>query len=353
MAPTDCPHIPLPVISLRRPVPWIVHHGPGLGLTAILAVMAYGVGLLEASLLPFVIVEPLLLALIAGMVIRALWLPSPRIAAGIGFAAKEILEVAIVLLGLTLNLRAVQDAGLKLGLAIILCVSLALVGGTALGRLAGLPPKQALLIAVGNAICGNSAIAAAAPVINAKRSEVASAIALTAVLGVVVVIALPLLVPLIGLTFLQYGVVAGLTVYAVPQVVAATISVSVTSSQIASLVKLTRVLCLGPVVMILAFLYRGERAGAARPSISQFVPWFVMGFLLLAIVRTTGVVSDGTITQAGNVSTVLTVAAMAGLGLSVDLAAVRQSGLRIGLVVLVLLGALVTLATAVVLLLGF
>ncbi len=353
MSTTETTHDPPLPQTERTPGPWLARHGPGLGLTVVLAALAYGIGLVETALLPFVIIEPLLLALIAGMVIRALWLPPDRIAAGIGFAAKELLEVAIVVLGLTLNLRAVQDAGVKLLLAILLCVSVALVGGTVLGRLAGLPPKQALLIAVGNAICGNSAIAAAAPVINAKRSEVASAIALTAVLGVVVVIALPLLVPLIGLTFLQYGVVAGLTVYAVPQVVAATISVSVTSSQIASLVKLTRVLCLGPVVTILAFLYRSGRTGATRPSIGQFVPWFVLGFLLLAILRTTGVVSDGTVSRAGHLSTGLTVVAMAGLGLSVDLAAVRRSGLRIGLVVLALLGALVALATVLVLLLGF
>ena len=92
----------------------------------------------------------------------------------------------------------------------------------AICRLLGLPLRMSILVACGNSICGNSAIAAVAPIIDADGDDVASSIAFTAVLGVVVVLGLPLLVPLLKMSLTQYGVLAGLTVYAVPQVLAAT-----------------------------------------------------------------------------------------------------------------------------------
>ena len=105
--------------------------------------------------------------------------------------------------------------------------------------------KLALLVAVGNSICGNSAIAAVAPVIGAEKRDVASSISLTAVIGVALVLGLPSFVALAHLSFYQYGVLTGITVYAVPQVVAAAFPVSQLSGEVATLVKLVRVLFLG------------------------------------------------------------------------------------------------------------
>ena len=99
-------------------------------------------------------------------------------------------------------------------------------------RALGLPQRMAVLVACGNSICGNSAIAAVAPVIGADGDDVASSIAFTAVLGVLVVLGLPLLVPLLRLSLTQYGVLAGLTVYAVPQVLAATLPIGALSNQV-------------------------------------------------------------------------------------------------------------------------
>ena len=118
-----------------------------------------------------------------------------------------------------------------------------------------------ILIACGNSICGNSAIVAVAPIIGATSDEVASSIAFTAVLGVVVVLTLPLLVPILELSLTQYGVLAGLTVYAVPQVLAATLPIGALSNQVGTVVKLVRVLMLGPVVLGLSLLTRRARRG--------------------------------------------------------------------------------------------
>ncbi len=121
---------------------------------------------------------------------------------------------------------------MELLFGVALVVVIAIGAGYSLSRLLGLPKRMAVLIACGNSICGNSAIAAVAPVIGARSEDVASSIAFTAILGVVVVLTLPLLVPLFGLTEVQYGVLAGLSVYAVPQVLAATMPIGIVSTQI-------------------------------------------------------------------------------------------------------------------------
>jgi uncharacterized integral membrane protein (TIGR00698 family) len=208
----------------------------------------------------------------------------------------------------------------------------------ALGRMLGLPHKLAVLVACGNAICGNSAIAAIAPVIGADAEHVVSSIAFTAILGVAVVLGLPLLIHPLGLSFYQYGVLAGLTVYAVPQVLAAAFPVSALSGQVGTLVKLVRVLMLGPVVLFFALRGRNARDGAAPngiaeavatwPSfrVTQFVPWFILGFLALAALRSVGAVPTALITPARTLSAWLTVIAMAALGLGCDLRAIVRAG---------------------------
>lgn len=324
---------------------------PGVGLAALLTIVALVAGEVQERFFDYAALEPLVLALLLGLAVRALWPPRAVFAPGIGFAAKQMLEFAIVLLGASLNLAAIVDAGAQLLLAVIISVSVTLVSGVALGRLAGLTTRLSILIAVGNAICGNSAIAAVAPAIRAKKEEIASAIALTAVLGIGVVLTLPALISIFNLTDERYGVVAGLTVYAVPQVLAATLPVSAEAGQVASLVKLTRVLLLGPVVALFAWLFRqGDGEGQAAPgfALGKFLPWFVIGFVALALLRTVSIIPAGLGDLAKDVSKYLTAIAMAGLGLSVDLRSVRSSGPQVAMVVLGLTILLVTMALVIV-----
>lgn len=164
---------------------------------------------------------------------------------------------------------------------------------------------------------------------------------------------LPLLVPLLNLSHERYGVVAGLSVYAVPQVLAATFSVSATSGQIGSLVKLTRVMMLGPVVALFAWMYRERGEGqATKIQVSKLVPWFVIGFFVFATVRTAGLVPAALIGPATDSSRILTAVAMAGLGLGVDIRTVRQFGGAVVNVVLILTVLLVISALTVTAVLG-
>jgi len=306
---------------------------PGLALSAAISFAAIGLQHLEEAWTGRPWLEALVIAILLGTIIRTAWTPDARFVPGIGFSAKMLLEIAVMLLGASISFQAVMQAGFGLIIGIGVVVVIAIAASYGLCRGLGLPKRMAVLVACGNSICGNSAIAAVAPVIGAKPEDVASSIAFTAILGVIVVLGLPLLVPVLGLSETQYGVLAGLTVYAVPQVLAATIPVGLISTQLGTLVKLVRVLMLGPVVIGLSLAM--GRDGTRRPgfSLNRFVPWFILGFLALAALRTAGLIPDMALRAVMPLTTFLTVIAMAALGLGVDLKVLGRVGGRVTLAV--------------------
>lgn len=320
---------------------------PGVALAVLVGGVAVALAAGEERLFGHPIIEGLVVAILLGMAIRTAWTPPETIDVGVRFTAKQVLEAAVFLLGASVDLPLLLRAGPALAVSIVLLVILGISASFVIGRSLGLPNKLAILVACGNGICGNSAIAAVAPVIHAEREHVASSIAFTAILGVIVVIGLPLLVRPLHLSFYQYGVLAGLTVYAVPQVLAAAFPVSALSGQVGTLVKLVRVLMLGPVVLFFALRHRGERGSAEtqpRFSVTRFVPWFIIGFLLLAALRSAGALGDELSARARMISGWLTVAAMAALGLGVDVRVVRRVGRAVIATVSASLAVLVVLA---------
>jgi len=300
---------------------------PGVVVAVVVSFVSIGLGRVEEVLLGRAIIEPLVLAILVGMIIRTFRGKRDREEPGVRFVAKPVLEVAVAILGATMDIPRLFASGPMLALGIVVLVALALAIGYGVGRLVGLPKNLAILVATGNAVCGNSAIAAVAPVIEADREDVAASIALTAVLGVVVVLCLPLLMIPLHYNDYQYGVLAGLTVYAVPQVLAAAFAVSTLSGQVATAVKLARVLMLGPVVMFFALRRRG--ASGQKKSATSIVPLFVLGFVVLAALRSFHLISDDVAAWAKIVAGWLTIGAMAALGLGVDLRSVRQVGARV------------------------
>jgi uncharacterized integral membrane protein (TIGR00698 family) len=265
-----------------------------------------------------------------GAAVRLVWVPGPAWIEGVDFASKTLLEFAIVLLGASMSIGLVMAQGPGLVAGIAAAVTITIVVTYASGRAMGLTPRLSMLVACGNSICGNSAIAAVAPVIRAEAAEVASSLAFTAVLGVAIVLVLPLLGPSAGLSPPQYGVVAGLTVYAVPQVLAATFHTGLLSTQMGTFVKLMRVLMLGPVVMFLSFVMRREdllpdKRNRFLTSLSRYVPWFMIGFALFATARSFGWIPVAALNPIVEATGILTVVAMAALGLSVDLRALRHA----------------------------
>ncbi len=284
--------------------------------------------------------EALVLAILLGVALRTAWQPARTFIPGIAFSAKFLLECAVVMLGASVSVATVLALGPFLLLGIASVVAIALGVSFMLGRLLGLPLRMAILVACGNSICGNSAIAAVAPVIGADGDDIAASISFTAVLGVVVVLTLPLLVPILHLSLTQYGVLAGLTVYAVPQVLAATLPIGALSNQVGTVIKLVRVLMLGPVVLGLSLLARDLRTDPARarvnrsrPDWRELVPWFITGFLIVLLVRSLGLIPQVALPPITRLAAILTTISMAALGLGVDVRIVAKSGVRVTLAV--------------------
>ena len=323
------------VTGFALPMGW-VRLLPGVALCAAVAVFALGLQWLELSLVGFAWIEALVLAILTGAAIRLVWRPGPFWMTGIKFSAKTLLEVAIALLGATVSGAAVAALGPWLLLGIMMVVALAIVGGYLIGRAFGLPHAMALLVACGNAICGNSAIAAVAPVIRAEGEDVAAAIGFTAVLGIAVVLLVPVVGAMLGYQATGIGVLAGMTVYAVPQVLAAAAPAGSAAIQTGAVVKLVRVLMLGPVTLVLGLMQakRDHEVGGSqsRPGFRQLVPWFIIVFLVLLGLRSLGVIPQSVLIPLDHAVTAMTLMAMAGLGLMVDPAAVAKAGVRVATV---------------------
>jgi uncharacterized integral membrane protein (TIGR00698 family) len=322
---------------------WLTQHVPGIAFATLIGLGAWGLQYLEVWLIGQAVLDALVLALILGMLWRNLIGVSFPYRSGITFTGKYVLEGAVVLLGASIDLPALLKAGPTLLLAIMVVVSVGISASTLIGRGLRLPAKVATLVAVGSSICGNSAMAALAPVIDATAEDIASAMAWTAVLGVLAVLVLPLLIPVLGLNFYQYGVLAGMTIYAVPQVLAATVPVSAISGQIGTLVKLVRVLLLGPVIVIFSLTH--HTAGSVRRlTFGRLVPWFIVGFVGLAAMRSIELLPPMLAEALREVSRWLPVVAMAALGLEVQLQAVCRVGATVAATVVLSLLVLVLLS---------
>lgn len=317
---------------------------PGLALCLIVTGVAFILQRVEEAIFGRAWLEALVLAILIGTGLRTAWTPGRRWFPGISFSAKFLLELAVVLLGASVSAATILAAGpgLLFGIAGVVCA--AIISSFGIGRMLRLPARMALLVACGNSICGNSAIAAVAPVIGADGEDVAASIGFTAVLGVVVVLAMPLLALGLHLSGRQFGALAGLTVYAVPQVIAAAAPGGAAAVQMGTLVKLVRVLMLGPVCLILSMLEpqwreeadelpprvtAGNRPARGHLPLHHLVPWFILGFLGLMGLHSFGLIPQGALAPANEAASLLTVISMAALGLGVDVRTVAQAGGRV------------------------
>ena len=311
--------------SATSPLLHQMNRTPGILLCIAIGIAGWIVQVAEERLVGRAYIEGLVVAILLGALIAGVWKMPDRFAPGVEFSARQLLELAVCLIGVAIDTKLLLSTGPLLFAGVIAIVAVSLAATYLVGRAAGLSHRLAVLVAAGNSICGNSAIAAVAPVIGADPEDIAAAISFTAVLGVVVVLTLPFLAKPAGLGAAQYGIVAGLTVYAVPQVLAATLPVSAAAGAMGTLVKLMRVLLLGPLVIGLGLAAPRSRA-ASRATL---VPWFIVGFIAVATLRSLGLLAPGVIDAVRWSATALTVVAMAALGLGVDLRALRRSSGRV------------------------
>lgn len=300
---------------------------PGLTFAVALAAAASPIGgalpLLGAP------VAGILLGVALSRVVRR-W---PPLRPGIGFSARTVLQVAVVLLGSQLSLQQVAEVGAS-SLPVMLGTLVAcLLVAHFLGRRLGIDRDLRTLIGVGTAICGASAIAAVSPVLRARNSTIAYAVSTIFCFNIAAVLLFPPLGHALGLSQDAFGLFAGTAVNDTSSVVAAATTYGPEAANHAVVVKLTRTLMIIPICLGLGVV-AADRAAvpAQRPHLLRrtirLVPWFLVGFLVVAAANTAGALPAATQPLTQTASVFLITVAMAAIGLSTDIVALRRAGAR-------------------------
>jgi len=276
-------------------------------------------------------VSAVALAIVLALLVRNVCGMPVSCKAGNSFVVKKVLRFAIILLGVRLSFSDVVQIGGNSLLVIICCIIMAILLTQYLARLAGLPGRLGTLIGVGTCICGNSAIVATAPAIEAEEEEVAFAVATITLFGTVAVFIYPLLGKLLQMSDVFFGTWAGTAINDTSQVVTAGYIFGEEAGDIATVVKLTRNLFMAPVIVMIGFWYRRGQNGAEgskKISYKKAFPLFVVGFVVMAILRTLGVFSTEAIAVLKTTANYLIVLSVAAVGLNTSFSAMRKTGLK-------------------------
>lgn len=299
---------------------------PGLALALAVAVVATAAG----TLVP--VVGGPVFGIVLGAAVAAVVRPGERLRPGLGVAARPVLQTSIVVFGATLSLGQVASVGVGSLPVMLGTLAVALLGAWGLGLLLRVRGDTQLLIGVGTAICGASAIAATQSVVRARESEVAYAIGTIFTFNVVAVLTFPWIGHLLDLTPHAFGLWAGTAINDTSSVVAAGYTYGGDAGPYSLVVKLARSLMIVPIVLALAFWVTrrepGTGARAPRPPWTRLVPPFLVGFVAASALTSAGVVPEAwhpALTAAG---TFLITTALAGIGLSMRPSDVRRAGPR-------------------------
>lgn len=289
------------------------------------------------SLLPIHLVGASVIALFLGMCLNT-WLGKQNIfKPGLKFTSKKVLKFSIILLGASLSIGTVLHVG-KLSLVVMIFTLLTCFGGGFLsGKLLGLNWKLSNLISAGTGICGGSAIAAVAPVIDAEDKDIAYAMSATFLFDMAMIVLFPVMGHMLGLNDAAYGLWAGTAVNDTSSVVAAGYAFSEAAGDFATMVKLTRTLAIIPTVLVFAMiqvhlLRRGAKnttsASSNRVNVISLFPWFIVGFVALAVINSFGVIPAIVSSTAKSISKFLMVMALAAIGLGTSFKEMKQAGAK-------------------------
>lgn len=295
---------------------------PGLAL----CVVAVAIAMTVKTFVP--VVSPLVVAIVAGIALTNLVRLPESTAPGITFAAKKLLRLGIVFLGLQLVLGDVLALGVPM-LAVIVCIVVGGIFGTVLmGRLLRMPTAQTLLIACGFSICGAAAVAGVGGVTDSDEEDVVTAVALVVIFGTLMIPVIPFAGQALGLGPELTGIWAGGAIHEIAQVVAAGGIVGGGALAVAVIVKLARVLLLAPVVAVLSVRQRRVSASSSAGSRPAIVPLFIVGFLAMTTIRSTLDVPDLALEAGAFAQTALLSAAMFALGCGVKIRNLLHVGIR-------------------------
>jgi uncharacterized integral membrane protein (TIGR00698 family) len=309
--------------------PTVQLRASGLLLSVAIALAAWWLG----RLVP--LIGGPVFGIVIGIAVRNLLAPGEAFNAGIQFASKQILQWSIIALGFGLSLTQVAQTGLQ-SLAVTL-VTITVAFGTALllGRMLKVHDKLKVLIGVGTAICGGSAIAAVTPIIKPDDHDTAFAISTIFLFNIVAVLLFPLLGHALHLSDLGFGLWAGTAINDTSSVVAAGYSYSTTAGDYATIVKLTRATLIIPICLVLAIAVAVREKRAARHtgvasdfSLRRIFPWFILWFLVASAVRTAGLVPSAIQPGIHLAAEFMIIVALTAIGLSANLRKMASTGVR-------------------------
>jgi uncharacterized integral membrane protein (TIGR00698 family) len=301
---------------------------PGFGAACILAFIARYI----ESILPIHIIGASVIALLLGMLINNFYKPA-CLSAGLKFTSKKVLKLAIILLGASLSVNVILSVGKMSLMVMVFTLLTCFGGGYFVGKALGLNWKLSNLISAGTGICGGSAIAAIAPVIDAEDKDIAYAMSATFLFDMAMIILFPIMGRWLGLSDMAYGLWAGTAVNDTSSVVAAGYAFSEGAGDFATMVKLTRTLSIIPTVLVFTFInLRIKRKqsidtnAGKKVNVMKLFPWFIVGFIGLAIINSLGFIPVNVSACAKDISKFLMVAALAAIGLGTSFKDVRKSG---------------------------
>jgi len=290
----------------------------------ILCLVIGGVALGFSSFIP---IGAVALSILLGTVVGNLVSLKPKVQKGVSFCEKHMLSLAIAFLGVNLDFQILIDTGVKSLILVILGVMVTILSGIVVGKIFKLDKKMSLLIGIGNGVCGSSAIAATEKIIDAKEEQVGLSIAIVNFLGSVGIFILPLIAKLIfHFSDINSGILIGNTLQAVGQVVASGFSISHSSGQIATIIKMTRILMLFPLVFTLIFLFFRKNKTAGKGHSKPKIPVFIIGFVLFSLIPSFNILNEGIINIIAHLSHYLLIIAMAGIGLKIKFKNVLKEG---------------------------
>lgn len=292
-----------------------------------------GVSVFLEKIIPGEILGASIIALFMGTIINSFFYPS-WIKPALKFTSKKILKVAIILLGASLSINTIMSVGKMTFFVMIFTFAMCFGGGYFIRKIFGLNWKLSNLISAGTGICGGSAIAAISPVIDAEDKDIAFAMSSTFIFDMVMVALYPIMGKLLGMSDVAFGIWAGTSVNDTASVVASGYAFSEAAGDFATMVKLTRTIAIIPTVLVFAFI--GTRIKqkelkevnkGQKVNIVKIIPWFICGFLLLAVLNSVGFIPVAVGGVIKNISKFLMVTALAAIGLSTSVADFKKAGL--------------------------
>ena len=293
-----------------------------------------GISVFLEELIPGGLLGASIIALFMGTIINSFFHPA-WMKPALKFTSKRVLKAAIVLLGASLSVGTIMSVGKMTFFVMIFTFAMCFGAGYFIRKLFGLNWKLSNLISAGTGICGGSAVAAIAPVIDADDKDIAFAMSSTFLFDMVMIALYPLMGKALGMSDIAYGIWAGTSVNDTASVVASGYAFSEAAGDFATMVKLTRTIAIIPTVLVFAWI--GTRikqkeleasGNGKKVNLMNIIPWFIGGFLLLAIINSVGLIPTNVSGIMKGTSKFLMVTALAAIGLNTSLLDFKKAGLK-------------------------